>query len=79
MISEIPFSLTQKKLILTSVLYANCGSVHPLFIGVHIDAKKLKKIAFKRKSEINLMLTSKGRYIDTSPCLVSFYMFRELL
>ena len=61
MISEISFLLTRKELILTSVLYANCGSVLRLFIGVHIDAKKsLNRLAFIQKSEINLLLTSKG-------------------
>ena len=47
---------------MTSVLYANCGSILLLFIGVHIDAKKsLKRLAFTRRSEINLLLTSKRR------------------
>ena len=46
---------------LTSVIYENCGSVLPLFIGAHIDAKKsLKRFAFTQNSEINLLLTSKG-------------------
>ena len=61
MISEISFLLSQKELILTLVLYADYFSVLPLFIGVHIDVKKsLKRLAFTRKSEINLLLTSKG-------------------
>ena len=60
-ISEISFLLSQKELILTLVLYADYFSVLPLFIGVHIDVKKsLKRLAFTRKSEINLLLTSKG-------------------
>ena len=51
-------------MILTLVLHANCGSILPLFIGVHIDAKKsLKRLAFTGKSEINLLLTGK-RGID---------------
>ena len=49
------------ELILTSVLYANSGTVLPLFTGVHIHAKKsLNRLAFIQKSEINLLLTSKG-------------------
>ena len=46
---------------MTSVLCANCGSVLPLFIGVHIDAKKsAKRFDFIQKSEKKLLLTSKG-------------------
>ena len=40
MISDISFWLTWKELVLTSVLYPNCGSVFPLLISIHIDAKK---------------------------------------
>ena len=52
--------LSRKELILTSVLYANCGSLLPLFIGLLIDAKKsLKRLAFTQKSERNILLTRK--------------------
>ena len=41
---------TRKELILTLVLYANGGIVVPLFIGVHIEAKKIiKQISFSIK------------------------------
>ena len=61
MISDISFWLTGKELILTFILYANWSSVFPLFICAHIDAKKsLERLAFTQKSEIDLLLTSKG-------------------
>ena len=61
MISEISFLLTRKELILRLVIYTNCGIVLPLFIGVHLDAKKsLKRFAFTQNSEINFLLASKG-------------------
>ena len=43
------------------LIYANCGSVLLLFIGIHSDANKsLERLAFTRNSEINLLLTSEG-------------------
>ena len=52
---------TRKKLVLTLVLYANGGIVLPLFIGVHIEAKKsLNRLALVQKSETNLPFTNKG-------------------
>ena len=46
---------------MTSVLYVNCDSVLPLFISTHINAKKsLKRLVFTQKSEIILLLASKG-------------------
>ena len=73
----------RKELILTLVLYANGGIVRPLFIGVHLEAKKsLNRLALVRKSEINLPFTNKGGiagifyYIKTYLTLAS--MFWEL-
>ena len=51
----------REELILTLVLYANGGIVLPLFIGVHIEAKKsLNRLALVQKSETNLPFTNKG-------------------
>ena len=52
----------RKELILTLVPYANGGIVLPLFIGVHIEAKKsLNRLALVQKPETNLPFTTKGR------------------
>ena len=43
------------------VLYVNGGIVPPLFIFVHIEAKKsLNRLALKQNSEKNLPFTKKG-------------------
>ena len=45
--------------ILVFVLYEKDGNVLAIFIGVHIDAKKLLKMfAFSQKSETNFPSTS---------------------
>ena len=50
-------SVKSNDVILALVLYETLE----LFIGVHIDAKKLlKRFAFSQKSETNLPLTNKG-------------------
>ena len=42
-------------------LHANGGIVLPLFIGVHIEAKKsLNRLALVQKSKTNLPFTNKG-------------------
>ena len=51
----------RKELILTLFFYANDGIVFPLFIGVHIEAKKsLSRLALVQKSETNLPCANKG-------------------
>ena len=51
----------RNELILTLVLYANGGTVLPVFVGVRIEAKKsLNKLALVQKPEINLPFTNKG-------------------
>ena len=50
-----------KELISKLVLYANGGNVLPLFIGVHIEAKKsLNRLALVQKFKTNLPFTNKG-------------------
>ena len=75
MIGEISFWFTQKELTLALVLYANCGSVLPLFIGIHFDAKKsLKRLAFTWKSELNLLfLLYKNRFNIEPICFGSWF------
>ena len=51
----------RKELISKLVLYANGGNVLPLFIGVHIEAKKsLNRLALVQKFKTNLPFTNKG-------------------
>ena len=61
MINEISLWFMRKELILTLVLHISGGIVFPLYIGVHIEAKKsLNRLALVKNSETNLPFTNKG-------------------
>ena len=60
-IDSISFSEILKDFILEYILYEENEKAFPLFIGVHIDTKKLlKKFPFSKQSETNFPSTSNG-------------------